>query len=315
MSALSFHFRQSFTGMTSWAKVLLLAALILLFMLLGTVISMVLAIPIFGLSMSELYQAIGYPTADTIGILKYFQIVQTIFLFLIPSLLAAFLYSGDTAQYLMARKTPAWLTLMLVAGSLVLSIPLMNVLTEFNASMKLPIWMEGIETRIRSMEETAGKLTDLFLNGKNYSDLSVNLLMIAILPALGEEFLFRGVVQRLFSEMTGNRHLGIWIAAFVFSFFHFQFYGFLPRFLLGLYFGYLLFWSSSIWVPVTAHFINNGLAVVYYHFSKAAMGETAMDKLGIETGGHASVYLSVFFTSLVIGLIYLKERERKISAG
>ncbi len=126
---------------------------------------------------------------------------------------------------------------------------------------------------------------------------------------MGEEFLFRGVIQRLFTEWTRNRHVGIWIAAFLFSFIHFQFYGFLPRFLLGLYFGYLLVWSSSIWVPVTGHFINNGVAVLYYHFATKPMGETTMDKLGTSKEYNYALYLSIISTAILLSLIYMKEKK------
>ena len=88
------------------------------------------------------------------------------------------------------------------------------------------------------------------------------------------------------------------MAAFIFSFIHFQFYGFLPRFLLGLYFGYLLVWSSCIWVPVTGHFINNGVAVLYYHFATEPMGETNMDKLGTSEEYNYALYLSIISTAI-----------------
>ena len=105
--------------------------------------------------------------------------------------------------------------------------------------------------------------------------------------------------------------MGIWLAAFLFSFIHFQFYGFLPRFLLGLYFGYLLAWSSSIWVPVTGHFINNGVAVLYYHFATKPMGETTMDKLGTSKEFNYVLYLSILSTLLLVVFTYMKEKEKK----
>jgi hypothetical protein len=90
----------------------------------------------------------------------------------------------------------------------------------------------------------------------------------------------------------------------------------LPRFLLGLYFGYLLVWSSSIWVPVTGHFINNGIAVFYYHFATKPMGETAMDKLGTSEEFDYVLYLSIISTALLVVYIYMREKgKREISGG
>jgi len=263
--------------------------------------------------MSTIYKILSYPDAANIGVVKFFQVTESVFLFLIPGLLAAWLFSDGTLNYLKADRKPSGLTLLLVLCSMVTAIPMMNALAMLNSAMDLPGWMDSVEIKIKAMEESAGRLTELFLAGNNARDLVLNMVMIAILPALGEEFLFRGLLQRLFIEWTKNKHLGIWIAAFIFSFIHFQFYGFLPRFLLGVYFGYLFIWTSSIWVPIAGHLINNGFAVIYYHFSDQKMGETTMDKLGTATDSHLSLYLSVFFTAILLGFTFLKEKERKTS--
>jgi len=310
-SPLTSSFRQSFIRMSSPAKILLVILMILVFLLASSILAILLAMPVFNLKMNELLQIISNPDAANIGIVKFFQIFESVFLFLIPALLAAWLFSNGTLEYLFANIKPSGITLLLVLFSWIAAIPLMNALTLFNSEMELPGWMNSIEIRIRAMEENAGRLTELFLAGEKTRDLAINMVMIALLPALGEEFLFRGILQRLFVEWTNNKHLGIWISAFFFSFIHFQFYGFLPRFLLGLYFGYLLVWSSSIWVPICGHFINNGFAVIYYHFSKQPMGETVMDKLGTGNNGHLMLYLSVFFTSVFLGLIFLQEKARR----
>jgi membrane protease YdiL (CAAX protease family) len=308
-SPLSGSFRQSFIRMSPPVKILLLVLFISVLLLISSILAVLLAIPIFDLKMDDMVQIISYPDLSNIGVVKFFQIMESIFIFLVPALLAAWLFSENTVNYLKGDTRPSGITLLLVLCSLGISIPMMNVLSNFNSGMDLPVWMDSIERKIRAMEESAGRLTELFLVGNNAYDLVLNLIMIAILPALGEEFLFRGLLQRLFIEWTRNNHLGIWITAFVFSFIHFQFYGFLPRFLLGLYFGYLLVWSGSIWVPVTGHFINNGVAVIYYHFAAKPMGETPMDKLGTDPGNHVVLYLSVFFTAILIGLTFLRERE------
>jgi hypothetical protein len=85
--------------------------------------------------------------------------------------------------------------------------------------------------------------------------------------------------------------------------------------MLGVYFGYLLLWSGSIWVPVTAHLINNGMAVLYYHYAGDLTGETMLDTVGTTENGHYLLYLSVFVTSLVIGMIYLHEKGNKQSGN
>jgi membrane protease YdiL (CAAX protease family) len=90
----------------------------------------------------------------------------------------------------------------------------------------------------------------------------LNLFIIAILPAVGEEFFFRGVLQKILIKLFKSGHVGIWVTAFIFSAIHFQFFGFVPRFILGLIFGYLFFWSGTLWLPVISHFINNAVPVI-----------------------------------------------------
>jgi len=309
--SISYHFRQGFIRMTPISKILLLVLLVAGFLLISSILGIVLAKPIFDLDLSQVYQILSNPGEDNLNVVKYFQIIQSVFLFLVPALIVAWLYSEDLWKYLHADKKPDIVIIGIVLITLLVAIPFMNAILIFNSELVLPPWLHSLEVWIKSMEESAGRLTGLFLTGGNAYTLAFNMFMIAILPALGEEFLFRGVVQRLATELTANKHAGVWIAAFIFSFIHFQFYGFLPRFLLGLYFGYLLVWTSSIWIPVTAHFINNGVAVIYYHFSVKPVGETEMDKLGTSSEYNYSLYLSIVSTILLVAFTYMRLKEKE----
>jgi uncharacterized protein len=311
MTQLSQAIRNNFIQMSEPAKILILAFLVMFFLFTGTILAAIIALPVFDLNLTALYQILEAPDINNIGIIKYFQVAQSVFLFLLPALIAAWLFSTHTFKFLMADRKASSFTLTMVVLSIFIAIPLMNFLTLWNSMLVLPEWMNGIENKIRAMEDSAGKLTELFLLSNSYRDLFINFSMIAILPAIAEEFFFRGVLQKMFIDWTKNNHLGIFISSALFSFIHFQFYGFIPRLLLGLYFGYLLLWTSSIWVPVIAHLINNGMAVVFYHFSAKPVGETPLDKIGTEQQLHYTLYLSVFFTALIIGLIYMNEKKRR----
>jgi membrane protease YdiL (CAAX protease family) len=311
----SFHnaFRQSFIQMSAPAKLMLLVILVVLFLLLGSVTAVLLSIPLYHYDLMTLSGMIKNPDAVNIGVVKFFQIIQSVFLFIIPAMMAAWLFSENTFTYLKADRKTSGITLILLLISMFIAIPMLNMVTELNSKLDLPMWLDGMEKRMREMEDSAGRLTELFLVSNSMKDLAVNFLMIAILPAIGEEFLFRGVLQKLFIDWTKNNHVGVIVAAFIFSFIHFQFYGFIPRLLLGLYFGYLMVWSGSIWVPVAGHLINNGMAVMYYHFATKPMGETALDTIGTGEAGNYILYLSVFITSLLVGMIYLHEKGRGVS--
>jgi hypothetical protein len=311
--ALFSSFRQAFIPMSAGARFLILAFLVLFFFLIGSLLAVLLAMPIYHHDLVSLANVLKYPDDNNIAIVRFFQIIQSVTMFIVPALVAAWMFSLKPGEYLNAEKNPSPLTLSLVLVSLITVVPAMNMIAALNARLDLPVSLSWLETEIKAWEESAEKLTQLFLKSNSWTDLTVNLIMIAVLPAIGEEFLFRGHLQKLFIRMTRNNHAGIIISALLFSFIHLQFYGFLPRFLLGLYFGYLLFWSGSIWVPVTAHLINNGVAVLYYHFAGDPMGETVLDKAGTGEDGNYIVYLSVFITSLVIAMIYLQERNKGIS--
>ena len=118
---------------------------------------------------------------------------------------------------------------------------------------------------MRNKEDLAKHFTQIILSGEGLYTLLANLVVVAAAAGLTEEFLFRGALQRILGKCTTNPHIIIWLTAILFSTFHLQFYGFVPRMVLGAYLGYLLYWSKSIWLPVFAHFTNNAIAVIGNH--------------------------------------------------
>ena len=146
-------------------KILVLVFLVFGFLLISSALGILLAKPIFGMNLADIYQALSNPDADNLAVVKYFQIIQSIFLFLVPALIAAWLFSEHMPRYLQADRKPEGLTLLLVMLTVIVAIPFLNALALFNSEMVLPPWMHSLEVRIKSMEETAGKLTGLFLTG------------------------------------------------------------------------------------------------------------------------------------------------------
>ena len=138
--------------------------------------------------------------------------------------------------------------------------------------------------------------------------LLFNLFMIALLPAIGEELLFRGVIQRIFTGWTRSNHWGIWISAILFSALHMQFYGFIPRMLLGVLFGYLLVWSGSMWLPITAHFFNYGIVVIGIWLIDRKLLSSEFETIGSTNG---SYYLAAISLALVLLLMFLIRKENR----
>jgi len=119
-----------------------------------------------------------------------------------------------------------------------------------------------------------------FTATKSLWGLLVNLLMIGVLAAIGEELIFRGLFQGLLTRMLKNPHIAILITALLFSAFHFQFFSFLPRFVLGIVLGYLMYLGRSIWFPIIAHFVNNAMGVIYYYFNSKGSSDDMLEEIG-----------------------------------
>ena len=213
-------------------------------------------------------------------VMKWLQLIQTAFTFVLPAFLLAH-FVGQGVSYLKftpIRSSLMWLGVILLMP---LALPAVNWLKSLNDLVVLPHFMSGVELWMQQMEHQSEVLTDKFLSVSSYSGLALNLLVMAAIPALGEELFFRGILQTVLGEKF-NRHLAVWITAFIFSAIHLQFYGFLPRFLLGAALGYLFLFSGSIWASIVAHFINNALAVVLFFLTFNGYLTFDMDALGTQ---------------------------------
>lgn len=192
--------------------------------------------------------------------LKILQIGTSIGMFILPPIALA-LTNGIKTSVFYGLKKPRVLLLFLVLAIMIVSMPLMEWTAIWNQKMTFPQGLKLLEDWMKESEEAAMKMTIQLLTVRNNWDFVVNLVMIAVLPAIGEELMFRGGVQRSINNMFGNHHAAIWISAIIFSTIHMQFYGFVPRMLLGAGFGYLYYYSGSIWYAMLAHFLNNAYAV------------------------------------------------------
>lgn len=236
------------------------------------------------------------PNRDGLVGMKWLQLLQSVATFLLPALAGAYLWSNTPMQWLHLDSKPSWQEALAAVVVMLLAIPGINLLSAWNQQMVLPEWMSGIEQWMRMQEDAAAQLTEQFLRVDTVGGLLVNIGLMALLPAVGEELTFRGVVQGMF---TRNKHVAIWATAAIFSFVHMQFYGFLPRMLLGAMFGYMLWWTGSLWVPMLMHFVNNCAAVVvaFWAYNYLEEGSAEMlDTIGTED----TILLGVFSICIVL---------------
>ena len=251
---------------------------------------------------------------SNINTLKWIQLLQTISLFLLPSLLLAYLCAKAPWNWLQLDNKVNWKVLLWAIGIMLVALPAINLMSHWNQQMVLPTWLSGVEEWMKAKEAEAEWLTKQFMSVTTVSGLLVNLFLMAVLPALSEEITFRGVLQRLlnFQLSTFNSHLAIWLTAIIFSAIHMQFYGFVPRMLMGALFGYMLVWTGSLWVPMLMHFVNNGMAVLLYFMANRAHWD--MDKVdAIGTGN--TLWLGIVSLVLTAVGIYMFRRSTTIRSA
>ncbi len=270
LSKLSFGFKILFFLLISFASLCL-----------GLFIGFLFLKPLFGISFQEVaLMTENFQDPKNIAVLRFLQIVQTIFLFIVSSILFYYFTRND-------RPKTEWfagkLTLIIILALVFLTIawlPITDFLATLNQKMSLPSFLSEIEKWMKEKEETATELTIAMLKMGSIAEFSYVLFLVALLPAIGEELFFRGSLQPLLIGMFKNSHAGVWICAIIFSAIHVQFYGFIPRMMLGVVFGYLFLWTGNIWVPIIGHFINNGAAVIASYIFQLENPEKVFDATG-----------------------------------
>ncbi|HSI89730.1 MAG TPA: CPBP family intramembrane glutamic endopeptidase, partial [Adhaeribacter sp.] len=265
-------------GLHPFYKLLIL----LMFMAGGLFVAMFFAMTglsvFFGFSIADIGQVTTNPGSFPNGrnAMIFYQIVTHLCMFTLAPLLFLAWSQPNVKRYLFCKENyPA--LLLLTAFLALLIMPANSWLIELNANMHLPDFLKGLEEMARQKEDQLAELTKFLTSFQTPADVLVGLLAFALIPAIGEELVFRGIMQRNLLDWCGNRHAAIWITAIIFGAIHVQFFGFFPRVLLGAVFGYLYLWSGNLWVPITAHFMNNGFAVVALYLQQQKLIETNLE--------------------------------------
>ncbi|MBA7546761.1 hypothetical protein ES705_39158 [subsurface metagenome] len=275
------------------------------------IIAILVALPVFHLNIIELQEIFSdFENVRNVAVLKYFQIIQTLGLFVVPPFIIVFIFYREVGESLQLRNLPELQVSVKVFLIMIIGLPAINLLAMWNAQIELPQWLNTVEEWMKVTEESAKKLTELFLDAGNTGEFLVNFLMIAILPAIGEELLFRGILQRYLIEWLKNKHIGVLITSILFSALHLQFFGFFPRLFLGIFFGYLLLWSRNLWLPILAHFINNGVAVIFYFIFGAEIVEKEINSIGTESGNLFIALGSLVLVTLLVISVYREEGNK-----
>ena len=264
--------------------------------------------------------------SQTTTSLKWLQFMQTVATFLLPSILGAWLWSENHKPFTWLRltRTTHWTHYLLAVGIMLCAVPGINLLADLNSRITLPESLDFIEQILKQQEEAAAALTERFLQADNVGVLLINIGLMALLPAIAEEISFRGTLQQILSDSDSDLSaegglssvsrrrsiIAVWTTAIVFSAIHMQFYGFVPRMLMGAMFGYIFVWTGTLWVPILMHFTNNGLAVMAYYL----IGENEESKNIADTFGAGDTWwvgvISIVITSLGLLIFYRRTHTR-----
>jgi membrane protease YdiL (CAAX protease family) len=238
--------------------------------------------------------------------LKVLQVIVSIGAMLIPAWLFPKAIEQQRNSFLQLTSKPKPLFWLAAALFIVVNIPLISWLVDINAQFKLPESMADLEAQLKATEEVANRMTKAFISGNTINDFLINLFVVALVPAIAEELLFRGALQRFITFCFGNAHAAILSAAIIFSAFHGQVYGFLPRMVLGVLLGYIFAYSGSIWPAMLVHFMNNAISVLITHY-KLDQTEWAI----FDESYHFPVYAIVLSIVACVSLVYLMHRNQQ----
>lgn len=238
--------------------------------------------------------------ADSARVLRIAAVAQDILALIAPALVTAMMVTRLPAQLLELRggvRRGAWLLALLVIPA---AVPAMNVVIELNRDVTATGALAAVVDKLRAMEDSAAMMIERMQGTGSWADLLMNILIIGVAAGVAEELFFRGALQRLMQLGGMNPQGAIWVAAIVFSAVHMQFFGFVPRMLLGAYFGYLLLWSRSIWVPASAHALNNTIYVVMqWLYMRHGTPDINIDNIGLGSTWPAAI-VSLILTALLI---------------
>jgi|688.fasta_scaffold13658_5 hypothetical protein len=298
-------FKSPSTERNPFESIILLLLLILVGAIVFSILAIVLSYFIYGAGVID---KLSSDDPINLDMIKMVQIFSSIGMFVIPALIYAKLQNRDWLGYLKIIPVPAYLVLLTIVIMLAAS-PALEYTTLLNKGMKLPSFLKEVEAWMLQQELKMEFLTKKFIVMNSFSALLVNLLMLAIIPAFGEELIFRGGFQPIFTRWFRNYHVAIWLTAIIFSSIHFQFYGFFPRMFLGALFGYLFVWSGSLWLPILGHFLNNALAV-FTAFWYQQQG-LSIDKM-FESEPSSPALISISLIIFIVSIRYFYRYTQKL---
>lgn len=233
--------------------------------------------------------------------------IQMLLMFFMPAITLLIWSNVEPKSFLGVEKMDHGAILSLSAFLiLMVSMPFISLLAQLNQMLRLPHFLSGIEAIMRNLEDSAETTTQLLLSGESFTDYIANILFVGVAAAVAEEVFFRGVLQQLLEKLLKNKSAGVWAAALIFSAMHLQFYGFLPRLILGVLLGYLYLWTKNLWIPILVHFLNNALVITFSFFFKESAFYQSLENPTITFNFIIAGLLSLIMTISLLWMFKIK---------
>jgi len=296
--------RAPLEGMKPSQHFFFLIGMFILCFILSNVLALVCMNRIAHLSIMQMEQ-LDFSRPEVLLATEVGQILGAIVVFFIPVIVYTALVSRNRSEYLTLNTGLKFSSLLIGGIAILVAGPLINYTAALNEKFPFPDF-------IKHLQEAADKEQIAFLKDQGISRLILNLFMIGVLAAVGEELFFRALLQRIFIKWTKSVHIGVWVTGIVFSMAHFEFLGFIPRMLLGVYLGYLFVWSGSIWVPIFAHFVNNASGVLISYLEDQKVVSKGIEDFGSKSGDITYVIVSTVLVGLMMFAIY-RIQGKKVS--
>ncbi len=302
-----YFFMFRFTNTSSFNQLIILFIITLASWLIISISATFIGSLIWNFDLADLAQQVSLNHSFA----RYFQITQSLALFVFPPLIFSLATQEHPFNWLRFIN-PDKKNIVLAVLVVIIAQPFVSYLGYLNSNIHFPEYLSNLEDWIKLKEENAMEMTKIFLDTSGWFLVILNVVIIAIIPAIGEELLFRGALQKLFTAITKNYHISIFITAFLFSAMHMQFFGFFPRFILGVIFGYLVVYGKSIWLSIAAHFTNNFTAFLIYNISTSRSSVPESNPLEISNTSPDLTYAILSTLGVIAIIIYLGKRKEVI---
>ena len=247
--------------------------------------------------------------ANDVAAMRISIVIQDLLIFITPAVVTAIFMTRLPARFLDIESAPGIRPLLIAVITLLAALPLLNCIVAWNEGIHFPENLAGLETKLRALENNANNAIETFFVSTSPMALILSILIVGLLAGISEELFFRGALQKLLLLRNINPHIAIWLTAFIFIAIHFQFFGFIPRMILGAYFGYLVWWTRCLWIPIIVHAVNNSLVVVSKWIESRSGQDMAIETIGADPFGSTSsmIVLAISIILTVVLIVRLKK--------